>query len=136
MEPKRTIKFMFDYNCAPLWLGGDECGCWLVSSDGYFIDDCYTVDGRPHFSKIPEERLKGEIELEQKVRFIYDVHNRLFDINEFPDGEPYLGFANEREKEDFYKACECVINRMSEIFGDEFTVHDTDLRVIKERLFD
>lgn len=128
---KRKIKFQFDYNCTPLWLSCE--GDVLVNGDGYFYWDYYTLDGQPEDIREPEERLKGEYELERRVKLIYEIHNRLFDINEFPAGEPYLGFSNEQEKKDFFDACDYVIKRMREIFGDEFTVNEIDERIIKER---
>lgn len=133
MKPKRTIKFSFDYNCPPLWLHGENIGCWLVSSEGYFVGDDYTVDGEPLDTRTTEERLKGEVELEQKVKLIYEIYCRLFDINEFPAGEPYLGFSSEQEKTDFFDACDYVIKRMREIFGDEFSVNKYDEEAIRER---
>ncbi len=131
MEPLRTIKFQFDYNCAPIWLIGE--GDWLISSKGYFVGDSYSLDGKPLDIREPEDRLKGEVELEQKVKLIYEIHNRLFDINEFPAGEPYLGFENEQEKKDFFDACDYVIERMREIFGNEFSVHESTERLVNER---
>lgn len=122
---KREIKFQFDYECAPIWLIGE--GDWLISSEGYFVG-CYSLDILE-----PEERLKGEVELEQKVQLIYDVYCRIWDINEFPAGEPYIGFEDEREKTEFFDACDYVIKRMREIFGDEFTVREYDGQIIAER---
>ena len=84
--------------------------------------------------KVPDNRLKGESELEQKVKLIYDIYCRIWDINEFPDGEPYLGFSSEQERNDFFDACDYVIKRMSELFGDEFTVWEYDERTVKNRL--
>lgn len=130
---KREIKFMFEYNCAPLWFSGDNYGSWLVSSDGYFVADDYSVDGKPLDNRLPEERLKGEYELERCVKLIYDIYCRIWDINEFPAGEPYIGFEDEREKKDFFSACDYVIKRMREIFGNEFTVNKYDETVVKER---
>lgn len=124
MKPLRTIRFMFDYECSPIWLCGDEFGDWLVSSEGYFVS---------RGNKVPEERLKGEVELEQKVRLIDEIYKRLWDINEFPAGEPYIGFASEQEKTDFFDACDYVIKRMREIFGDEFSVHKPNEETIKKR---
>lgn len=77
--------------------------------------------------------MKGEVELEQKVRLIDEIHLRLWDINEFPAGEPYIGFEDEQEKKDFFDACDYVIKRMKEIFGDEFSVHSFDEETIKNR---
>lgn len=128
---------MFDYDCAPLWLSGDFgdgwdniCGDWLVNREGYFESPFLGGEG-----KVPETRLKGETELEQKVKLIFEIYCRIWDINEFPDGEPYLGFADEQEMDDFYDACEYVIKQMKELFGDEFIVHESAERRVKERLF-
>ena len=129
MKPLRTIRFQFDYNCPPLWLNGDKIGPWLVSGDGCF------VDGDPTNFRVPEERLKGEFELERCVKLIYEIYCRIWDINEFPDGEPFLGFADESEKTDFFDACEYVVKRMKEIFGDEFVIREIEERLIKERKF-
>ena len=125
------IKFQFEYDCPPIWLVGwrDEFGPWLVSSKGYFVDDPDDMS-----INVPEECLKGEVELEQKVKLIYEIYCRIWDINEFPTGEPYLGFENEQEKTVFYEACEYVIKRMRELFGDKFTVFESDERTVKERL--
>lgn len=128
MEPQRTIKFQFDYECAPIWLSGDECGDWLVSSEGNFVDSLDDLS-----IKVREERLKGEVELEQKVRLIDEIYLKLWDINQFPDGEPYLGFEDEQEKKDFFDACDYVIKRMREIFGDEFSVHKSTERLVNGR---
>lgn len=140
MEYKQTIRFMFDYNCPPLWLTRDYgdydknvVGCWLVSSNGCFVGDDYSLDGKPLDTREPEERLKGEFELEQKVKLIYEIYCRLWDINEFPAGEPYIGFEDEQEKKDFFDACDYVIKRMKEIFGDEFSAHEYDERLVNER---
>lgn len=130
---KREITFQFDYNCPPLWLHGDDVGPRLVSGDGYFVGDDYTVNGKPLDIGKTEERLKGEVELEQKVKLIYEIYCRLFDIKEFPAGEPYIGFENEQEKKDFFDACDYVIKRMREIFGDEFSVHESTERLVNER---
>lgn len=129
MEPLRTVRFQFDYNCPPLWLNGDKIGPWLVSGDGYF------VDGDPPNFRVPEERLKGEFELERCVKLIYEIYCRIWDINEFPDGEPFLGFADESEKTEFFDACEYVVKRMKEIFGDEFEIREIEERLIKKRNF-
>ena len=130
---KQEIKFMFDYGCPPLWLCGDNNGPWLVSSDGYFVDDFSSVDGKQLDIRLPEERLKCEYELERCVKLIYDIYCCIWDINEFPAGEPYIGFEDEREKNDFFDACDYVIKRMREIFGNEFTVHKYTETVVKER---
>lgn len=127
---------MFDYICSPIWLHGDNCGPWLVSSEGYFDGDLYSLDGKKLDCKLFDERLKGETELEQKVRLIYEIYHRIWDINEFPGGEPYIGFADEQEKTDFFDACDYVIKRMREIFGDEFAVHGSDEETIKNRSMD
>ena len=136
MEPLRKVRFQFDYNCPPLWLNGDKIGPWLVSSDGYFVGDDYSLDGEFLDIRAPEERLKGEFELERYIRLIYEIYCRIWDINEFPDGEPYIGFEDEQEKAEFFDACDYVIRRMKEIFGDEFTVHEYDEKIIKERCMD
>ncbi|MDE7361049.1 MAG: hypothetical protein K2N38_03845 [Oscillospiraceae bacterium] len=128
---KREIKFQFDYNCAPIWLIGE--GDWLISSEGYFVGDVYSLDGKPLDTREPEDRLKGEVELEQKVKLIYEIYCRLFDINEFPAGEPYIGFEDEQEKKDFFDACNYVIKRMKEIFGEDFSVHEYDERLVNKR---
>lgn len=122
---KREIKFQFDYNCAPIWLIGE--GDWLISSEGYFVE-CRFPDILE-----PEDRLKGEVELEQKVKLIYEIYCRLFDINEFPAGKPYIGFEDEQEKKDFFDTCDYVIKRMKEIFGEEFSVHESTERLVNER---
>ncbi len=136
MKPLRTVRFQFDYNCPPLWLNGDKTGPWLVSSDGCFVGDDYSSEGEFLDNRAPDERLKGEFELERCVRLIYEIYCRIWDINEFPTGEPYVGFADEQEKKDFFDACDYVIKRMKEIFGDEFIVREVDERIIKERLWD
>lgn len=123
---KCEIKFMFDYDCAPIWLIGE--GDWLISSEGYFVGCLFpdTVE--------PEERLKGEVELEQKVQLIYDVYCRIWNINNFGTyKDPYIGFENEQEKTEFFDACDYVIKRMREIFGDEFTVHKPHEQIIAKR---
>ncbi len=108
-------------------------GDFLVNGDGYFYWDYYTLDGQPEDIREPEERLKGEYELERRVKLIYDIYCRIWDINEFPAGEPYIGFEDEREKKDFFDACDYVIKRMKEIFDEEFSVNEYDERVVKER---
>ena len=128
---KREIEFQFDYNCAPIWLIGE--GDWLISGEGYFVGNVYSLDGKPLGIRKPEERLKGEFELEQNVKLIYEIYCRLFDINEFPAGEPYIGFEDEQEKKDFFDACDYVIKRMKEIFGDEFSVKESTERLVNER---
>lgn len=122
---KREINFQFDYNCAPIWLIGE--GDWLISSEGYFVC-CVFPD-----TLEPDERLKGEVELERCVKLIYEIYCRILDINEFPAGEPYIGFEDEREKTEFFDACDYVIRRMREIFGDEFTVFKYDEQIIAKR---
>lgn len=140
MEYKQSIRFSFDYDCSPIWLTRDYgdydknvVGDWLVNGDGYFVADLYSVDGKPLDIRLPEERLKGEYELERCVKLIYDIYCRIWDINEFPAGEPYIGFEDEREKKDFFDACDYVIKRMREIFGDEFSVKENHERVVRER---
>ncbi|GEM_PF-6421063 len=131
-----TIKFMFDYNCPPLWLYGGNCGPWLVNSGGYFDGDVYSLDGKKLDCKEFDERLNGETELEQKLQLIYDIYCRIWDINEFPAGEPYIGFEDEQEKAEFFDACDYVIKRMSELFGADFSVDEYDERIIRERSLD
>lgn len=140
MEYKQSIRFSFDYDCSPIWLTRDYgdydknvVGDWLVNGDGYFDTDIYSLDGVKRDYKKLEPRLKGEYELERKVRLIYEIYCRIWDINEFPDGEPYIGFEDEREKTEFFDACDYVIKRMKEIFGDEFSVHKADAWIIAER---
>ena len=120
---KREIRFQFDYECDPIWLIGE--GDWFISGEGYF----YQGDIRE-----PEERLKGEYELERCVKLIYEIYCRIWNINNFGTyDDPYIGFEDEREKNDFFDACDYVIKRMREIFGDEFSVKENHERVIKER---
>lgn len=135
MKPLRTVRFQFDYNCPPLWLNGDKIGPWLVSSDGYFVGDFYSLDEKFLDIRVPEERLKGEYELERCVRLIYEIYCRIWDINVFPDVEPFLGFADETEKTEFFDACEYAVKRMKELFGDEFEIREMNERLIKERNF-
>lgn len=127
------IKFSFDYYCSPIWLLGKNCGDWLINSNGYFYSDTTSKNGEDVQKKVYDERLKGEIELEKMVNKIYDIHNHLFNINEFPGGNPYLGFKDEMEENDFYNACDYVIKRMREIYGDIFSVNAEDEKSIKER---
>ncbi len=133
MRYNGTIEFMFDYNCAPLWLDGDDCGPWLVNSEGYFDGDLYSLDGKKLDCKLFDERLTGEKELERCVNLVYDIYCRIWDINEFPGGEPYIGFEDEQEKTDFFDACDYVIKRMRELFGEQFSVHEYDGKVVRER---
>lgn len=136
---KREIKFMFDYDCAPIWLIGDDYWDYLVSSDGYFIGIRYIlVNARTWKEKtteirIPEKRLKGEVELEEKVKLIFETYSRIWEMDISPNSKPFIGFANEKEKNNFYDACEFVIKRMEEIFGDEFSVHESHKRLIQKR---
>ena len=131
---KREIVFQFDYNCSPIWVR-DIIGPYLVSSEGYFVGERYSFDGTARDCGDPEPRLKGEVELERCVRLIYEIYCRIWDINEFPDGEPFLGFADESEKTEFFDACEYVVKRMKEIFGDEFEIRENEERLIKKRNF-
>lgn len=133
---KREIVFMFDYNCSPIWVR-DIVGDYLISSEGYFVDECYSFDGKLLDYEEPEPRLKGEVELERCVRLIYEIYCRIWNTNNFGSYEdPYIGFEDEQEKAEFFDACDYVIRRMKEIFGDEFTVHKVHERVIKERCMD
>ena len=134
MQHNGKIEFMFDYSSSPIWLHGDNCGPWLVSSEGYFDGDLYNLDGEKLDCKLYDERLKGEVELEQKVQLIYDVYCRIWNINNFGTyKDPYIGFENEQEKTEFFDACDYVIKRMREIFGDEFTVHKPNEQIIAKR---
>ncbi|MDE7229302.1 MAG: hypothetical protein K2N56_02370 [Oscillospiraceae bacterium] len=133
---RREIKFMFDYNCSPIWACDKFC-FYLVSSEGYFVSENYQFDGKSLDDEEPEPRLKGEVELERCVRLIYETFCRIWNINNFGSYEdPYIGFEDEQEKADFFDACDYVIKRMKEIFGDEFTVHEVHERIIKERCMD
>ncbi len=106
----------------------------LVNGGGYFYWDYYTLDGQPKDIREPEERLKGEYELERRVKLIYEIYCRIWDINNFGTyDDPYIGFEDEREKTEFFDACDYVIKRMKKIFGDEFTVNKYDETVVKER---
>lgn len=91
------------------------------------------MNGQKIDHKVPEDLLKGENELEKKVNQIYEIHGKIFDINNFPNGEPYLGFTDKKEENCFFDACDFVINRMKEIFGDDFIVNERDEKIIKER---
>ncbi|MCH5197027.1 MAG: hypothetical protein J1F28_09940 [Oscillospiraceae bacterium] len=125
------IVFRFDYNSSPILLSGRPCGVgdFFVNSDGYFVSDWDDMR-----VKIPDDRLKGETELEQKVKLIYQIYRQIWDISGFSDGEPYLGFTNEQERNDFFDACDYVIRRMKKLFGDEFTVWEYDERTVEKRL--
>lgn len=114
-------------------MSGDNCGDWLISSQGYFFSVMTNNDNKQIEKKVPEKRLKGEIELEKNVQLIYDIHSNLFDINEFPNGEPYLGFTDKNEEKRFFDACDYVIKRMKELFDDEFIVNEEDKEAIKNR---
>ena len=125
------IVFRFDYNSSPILLSGKYgrfVNCF-VSGNGYFIGDMENMN-----LKVPEPRLKGEYELEQKVKLVYDIYCRIWDVDRILEGgSPYLGFSSDREREIFFDACDHVIKRMSELFGDEFTVWENDERTVRER---
>lgn len=126
---KREIRFQFDYDCAPIWLTGE--GDYLISAEGSFESTFSDLGGRP------EERLKGEYELERRVRLIFEIYCRIWNINNFGTyDDPYIGFEDEQEKTEFFDACDYVIKRMKEIFGDEFSVNEYDARVVDERAFE
>lgn len=131
MEYKQSIRFMFEYGCPPLWVTRDYgdyhknvVGPFFVSSNGYFEDNGH---------REIEERLKGEVELEQKVQLIYEIHERIWYVPGDRWQDMYPEFKNEQEKKDFFDACDYVIKRMREIFGDELTVHEYDGQIIAER---
>lgn len=124
---------MFDYNCTPIWLSDENYGDWLISSDGYFYADIHNANGVKIDKKVQEERLKGEKKLEKDVKLIYDIYSCLFDINEFPNGQPFLGFKDKNEETKFFDACDYVIKRMREIFGRDFSVFERDEKKITER---
>lgn len=126
---KREIRFQFDYDCAPIWLTSE--GDYLISAEGSFESTFFDLGGRP------EERLKGEYELERCVRLIFEIYCRIWNINNFGTyDDPYIGFEDEQEKTEFFDACDYVIKRMKEIFGDEFSVNEYDARVVDERAFE
>lgn len=120
MKQDRRIEFQFDYKCAPIWLDGDVPGNYLISSEGSFVDP--DPDGK----NVPEERLKGEVELEREVKLIYNIYSNLWRINKNYNEDPLLfcGFTDEHERTEFFGACNYVIKRMKEIFGSEFYVGD------------
>ena len=131
MEYKQTIRFMFDYGCPPLWVTRDFgdyhkniVGCRFVNSEGYFEDNGH---------RIIEERLKGEVGLEQKVQLIYEIHENIWYVPGDRWQDMYPEFDSEQQKAEFFDACDYVIKRMREIFGDEFTVHEADEQIIAER---
>lgn len=132
MEYKQEIRFMFEYGCPPLWVTRDYgdfdknvVGSFFADSKGYF-----TIDGH----RETEERLKGEVELEQKVQLIYEIHERIWYVPEDRWQDMYPEFANECEKAEFFDACDYVIKRMREIFGSEFSVHEGDEQAVKRRV--
>ena len=132
MEYKQSIQFMFEYGCPPIWLTrdfGDYCknvvGAFFVEGEGYFESE--------NGHRENDERLKGEFELERKVRLIYEIHERIWYVPGDRWRDMYPEFEDEREKNEFFDACDFVIKRMREIFGDEFSVHQYDEREIKER---
>lgn len=133
------ITFMFDFDCAPLWLSGEEYWDYLVSSNGYFIGFRYTlVSVNPLKEeiteiRIPENRLKGEVELEEKVKLIFETYSRIWEMDISQGGKPFVGFADEEDKNNFYDACDYVLKRMKEIFGDEFSVHESHMKLIRKR---
>lgn len=130
---KREICFQFDYECSPIWVN-DIIGFYLISSEGYFVGERYSFDGKALDDEEPEPRLKGEAELERCVRLIYETYCRIWNINNFGTyDDPYIGFENEQEKTEFFDACDYVIKRMKEIFGDEFSVREFDERLVNER---
>lgn len=130
---KREIKFMFDYNCSPIWVN-DIIGPFLVSSEGYFVDELYSFDGKSLDKEEPEPRLKGELKLERCVRLIYETYCRIWNTDNFGSYEdPYIGFEDEQEKAEFFDACDYVIKRMKEIFGEEFSVHESTERLVNKR---
>ncbi len=136
---KREIKFMFDYNCAPLWLSGEEYWDYLVNSNGYFVGFRYTLISLEPFEeetteiRVPENRLKGEVELEEKVKLIFETYSRIFEWDTFQGGKPFGAFADENDKNNFYDACDYVVKRMKEIFGDEFSVYEPHMKLIQKR---
>lgn len=132
MEYKQRIRFMFEYGCPPLWVTRDfgdydknVVGAFFVSSEGFFVTE--------HGTQIIEERLKGEVELEQKVQLIYEIHERIWYVPPGDCWDMYAEFEDEQEKKDFFDACDHVIKRMKEIFGDEFSVYEYDGRIVNER---
>lgn len=127
------ICILFDYTQPCLWLDGDDVPIAkpvYVNSEGYFASDYYPVvrrfaDGSYELGekivwKYPEERLKGQYELERKVNYINETYSKLFIDNEVEFS--YKGFDSEEDERIFDDAVRFVYKKLVELLGADYEI--------------
>ncbi len=118
----RTLRLFFDYSAYFVWIceEGQISAPVRISSDGYFADDIYLLDGTHKAIKYYEDRLIGQSELESMTNYINEAYPKLFINNEYEFS--YKGFDSKEDEQRFDDAVRFVYNKLCELLGDEYEI--------------
>ena len=115
------LRILFDYGADFLWLSDDGMYTDVhINSDGYFESNYYFPTQSHEVWKYPEERLKGQYELERKVNYINETYPKLFIDNEVEFS--YRGFDSEEDERIFDDAVRFVYKKLVELLGDDYEI--------------
>lgn len=126
------LRIFFDYGADFLWLSGDGIYTDVhINSDGYFESNYYFPAQSHELWKYPEERLKGQYELESKVNYINDTYPKLFIDNEIEFS--YKGFDSEVHERVFDEAVRFVYHKLRELLGEDYEItNETTIDMLTE----
>lgn len=118
----RMLRLSFDYGAYFVWVceEGQISAPVRISSDGYFADDIYLLDGTHKIIKYYEDKLIGQSELESMTNYINNEYPKLFINNEYEFS--YKGFDSKEDEHRFDNAVRFVYNKLCELLGDDYEI--------------
>lgn len=118
----RVLRLFFDYGAYFVWLReeGQISAPVRISSNGYFADDIYLLDGTHKIKEYREDRLLGQIELEKMSDYINEEYPKLFVNNE--QEFSYKGFDIQEDEQKFDDAVRFVYKKLCELLGDDYEI--------------
>lgn len=119
----KKLRLLLEYGAYLIWLydeDGELRGPVRISSEGYFADDIYLLDGTHKVIKYHEDRLIGQSELESMTNYINEEYPKLFINNEYEFSPK--GFDSEEDEQRFGDAVRFVYNKLCELLGDDYEI--------------
>lgn len=118
----RTLRLFFDYGAYFVWIceEGQISAPVRISSDGYFADDIFLLDGTHKVIKYHEDRLIGQSKLESMTNYINEAYPKLFINNEHEFS--YKGFDSKEDEQRFDDAVRYVYKKLCELLGEEYEI--------------
>ena len=116
------LRLFFDHGSYFVWIceEGQISSPVRISSDGYFADDIYSLDGTHKAIKYYEDRLIGQSESESMTNYINEEYPKLFINNEHEFS--YKGFDNKEDEQRFDGAVRFVYKKLCELLGDDYEI--------------